>query len=142
MPDLAIDATRSLPSESLSWKAARASGPGGQHVNRTESKIQLTFDPALVPWMDEHTKRRLATLAGRQVDSEGRVLISSQEHREQSRNLDAAFERLVALVKQALVRPKRRVATKPTKSSQRRRLQGKREQSEKKARRGKVERDD
>lgn len=122
-------------------KTARASGPGGQHVNRTETKVQLTFDPRAVPWIDEGTRLRIVALAGRNVDKEGRILVTSQEHREQALNLAASREKLQALVTKALVRPKRRVATKPTRASKARRLDEKKRRGQTKAGRGRV-RDD
>ena len=125
----------------MTVRTSRASGPGGQHVNRTETKVQLQFDPRAVPWLDPAARQRLIALAGRSVDSEGRILISAQEHREQSQNLEAAREKLKALVLKALVRPKRRIATKPTRASKTRRLNEKKRRGETKAGRGRV-RDD
>ncbi len=143
MPDdLGVDARHVLPAASMSWKYSRASGPGGQHVNRTESKVQLTFDPLAVPWMDTGTRLRIIALAGRNVDSAGCIMIVSQENREQPRNLESAREKLAELVRRALVRPKRRIATKPSKASKRRRLDDKRQQSDKKQGRGRVQGDD
>jgi ribosome-associated protein len=139
--DLTISRTRILPGHSLTVRTSRASGPGGQHVNRTETKVQLQFDPRGVSWIDEGALQRLLALAGRSVDSEGRILISSQEHREQSQNLEAAREKLKALVLKALVRPKRRIATKPTRASKARRLDQKKHRAQTKAGRGRV-RDD
>lgn len=130
--DLYIDETRTIPGHALSWSAARASGPGGQHVNRTESKVQLTLDPNQVFWLIGPIRERLLRLAGHQADGSGQITIASQEHREQSRNLDEARERMAELVRKALVRPKRRIATKPTKGSIRRRLDDKRHTSIKK----------
>ncbi len=140
--DLRIDARRVVPANAMSFKYARASGPGGQHVNRTESKVQLTFDPRAVPWMDEGTRLRIVALSGRSVDSVGCILVTSQEHREQPRNIDDARDKLRELVTRALVRPKRRIATKPSKASKRRRLDEKSKHSDKKQGRGRVRSDD
>lgn len=124
----------------MTWDAVRSSGPGGQHVNRTSSKVLLRFDPQRVPWMDSETKARLRVLAGkRRVDGDGCVLLQSQATRDQTRNLDDARKRLAEMVRAALVRPKRRIATKPSRGSRERRLQGKREQSQKKQGRKKVD---
>ncbi len=143
MPEeLRIDARRVLPEASVTYKTARASGPGGQHVNRTESKVQLTFDPRAVPWIDEGTRLRIIALSGRHVDAGGRIQITSQEHREQPRNIDDARERLTELVRRALIRPKPRIATKPSKAAKRRRLDEKSIQSAKKQARGRVRGDD
>jgi ribosome-associated protein len=130
--DLQIDETRTIPGHALSWTAARASGPGGQHVNRTESKVQLTLDPNQVYWLLGPVRERLIRLAGHQADGAGHITIASQEHREQSRNLEEARGRMAELVRTALIRPKRRIATKPTKGSIRRRLDEKRRTSIKK----------
>jgi ribosome-associated protein len=141
MDDLPISKTRVIPGQALDVKTARASGPGGQHVNRTESKVQLTIDPAQVPWIDAGTRLRMVALAGRNVDREGRIYVVSQEHREQPRNLDNARAKLVELITKALVRPKRRVATKPTRASKVRRVNEKKQRSETKATRGRVRED-
>ncbi|MFM2421201.1 MAG: hypothetical protein RL385_5924 [Pseudomonadota bacterium] len=139
MPDeLSIDPARIIPAEALEVRTARASGPGGQHVNRTESKVHLRFDPRLVSWLDERARTRLYTLAGRSVDSEGRILIVSQEQRDQGQNLDRAREKLATLIRAALVRPKLRIATKPTRGSKERRIEGKKRRADTKAGRGKV----
>jgi ribosome-associated protein len=136
--DLPVALGRVIPKEALKVKTARASGPGGQHVNRTESKVQLTFDPRAVPWIDEGTRLRVVALAGRNVDGEGRIHVTSQEHREQERNLEDARQKLQDIVKKALIRPKKRVATKPTKASKRRRLEDKRRIGDKKTQRRRV----
>jgi ribosome-associated protein len=139
--DLPVALGRVIPKEALKVKTARASGPGGQHVNRTESKVQLTFDPRAVSWIDEGTRLRVIALAGRNVDSDGCIHVACQEHREQDRNLNEARDKLQELVKKALVRPKRRIATKPSKAAKRRRLDDKRRTGEKKSRRGAVKDD-
>jgi ribosome-associated protein len=139
--DLTISRTRTLPGHSLTITTTRASGPGGQHVNRTESKVQLQFDPRAVAWIDESTRLRLVALAGRQVDKQGNILVSSQEHREQAQNIETARTKLKELVLKALVRPKRRIATKPTRASKVRRVDDKKHRAKTKADRGRV-RDD
>lgn len=139
--DLTISRGRILPGHALTVRTSRASGPGGQHVNRTETKVQLQFDPREVPWIDEGARLRMIALAGRSVDREGKILISSQEHREQSQNLEAAREKLKALVLKALVRPKRRIATKPTRAAKARRLDAKKRRAQTKAGRGRVRED-
>jgi ribosome-associated protein len=139
--DLPIQRSRVVPAQALEIKTARASGPGGQHVNRTESKVQLMLDPALVPWIDPGTRLRLIALAGRNVDSAGRVFVVSQEHREQPRNLESARAKLAELLTKALVRPKTRVATKPSKRQKAKRVDEKKLRAKTKATRGRV-RDD
>jgi ribosome-associated protein len=136
--ELLIARGRVIPATAMCVKTTRASGPGGQHVNRTETKVQLTFDPAAVTWLDEEAKRRLYRIAGQSVDHEGRILIVSQESRDQPQNLDRAREKLSAWVSRALVRPKKRVATKPTRASKERRLEGKKRRADTKSARGPV----
>jgi ribosome-associated protein len=140
--DLSISRTKLVPGKALEVKTARASGPGGQHVNRTESKVQLTLDPAEVPWLDEGTRLRMIALAGRNVDGEGRIYVVSQEHREQSRNLEDARTKLTELIQKALTRPKKRIATKPSKRQKAKRVDEKKARSKTKAGRGRVSRDD
>jgi ribosome-associated protein len=136
--DLTIKRGRVIPASAIRVKRARASGPGGQYVNRTESKVQLYFNPDAVSWIDAEVKKRLYALAGQSVDSRGNVLITSQEQRDQQRNLVRAREKLAAMVRRALVRPKRRVATKPSRASKERRLEEKRRRADTKSRRTRV----
>jgi ribosome-associated protein len=131
--DLPITRARLIPGQALDVKTARASGPGGQHVNRTESKVQLTLDPAQVPWIDEGTRLRIVALAGRNVDRDGRVFVVSQESREQPRNLETAREKLAEIVKKALARPKKRIATKPSRAAKARRVDEKKHRAKTKA---------
>src|SRR5688572_17822308 len=140
--DLQLSRTRVIPGSAISVRTARASGPGGQHVNRTETKVQLRFDPQAVPWIDAGMRLRIISLAGRNVDSEGCLLFVSQEHRDQAQNLDAAREKLRALVLKALVRPKLRIATKPSRAAKARRVDEKKQRAKTKQHRGRVSRDD
>ncbi len=140
--DLPISARRIIPACALSVRTARAQGPGGQHVNRTESKVQLVFDPCRVDWIDDSLRLRIIALSGRNVDSEGCVHLACQEHREQGRNLEDARAKLVELVQRAMTRPKKRVATKPSRAAKARRVNEKKQRGETKANRGKVSRDD
>ncbi len=139
---LPIDARRVIPAEALSWEATRASGPGGQHVNRTSSKVRLRFDPQQVTWLHPEARERLYRLAGSRASRDGSIVVESQETRDQSRNVMDARRKLAELVAQAMVRPKRRVKTKPTRGSQRRRLDAKKRRSKTKALRGRVRGDD
>lgn len=139
--DLPISRSRVIPASALEVRTARASGPGGQHVNTTESKVQLFLDVAAIPWLDAGARTRLYALAGRAVDSDGRIQVQSQENRDQLRNLTEARDKLAELVRRALVVPKRRIATKPTRGSNQRRLESKKRTSDKKSSRSRV-RDD
>ncbi len=124
-----------IPRAELDAKATRAGGPGGQHVNTSSTRIELRWNPAasraLAALPDELRAHLLARLAPR-ADAAGWVRVVASEHRSQRQNRDAAEQRLAGLVAQALVVPKRRKATKPTRASVARRLEGKRRQADKK----------
>jgi len=135
---LPINERLTIPARDLAWRAARASGPGGQNVNKVETKVTLRFDLEGSEALTPEQKRRLRGIAGRRLDAEGAVLVSAQAERSQQQNLERARAALRSLVLRALVVPKRRIATGPTKAQKRRRLRNKRRQSEKKSARGRV----
>jgi ribosome-associated protein len=123
-------------------RAARASGPGGQHVNKTSTAVELRFDARASATVPEEVKPRLSRLAGARMTSEGVIVLFAQEHRSQVLNREAARERLAALLREAAVRPKRRRPTRPTLASRRERLEGKARRAGVKAMRGRPSRDD
>lgn len=127
-----------IPVRDLEWRAVRSSGPGGQNVNKVSSKVELRFDLDGSDALSPSVKARLSQLARNRLDADGRVLIVSQKTRDQLQNLNDAREKLAALIASALVVPKVRRPTKPTRGSTRRRLEGKKLQANKKQARGRV----
>ena len=133
---ITVTDTISVPESEVQERFVRASGPGGQNVNKVATAVQLRFNVAASS-LPEDVKHRLAKLAGSRMTQDGDVLIESREHRTQAQNREAARERLAALIKQASVKPRRRRKTKPSKSSVEKRLVTKKIRSQQKAFRSK-----
>ncbi|MCP4868700.1 MAG: aminoacyl-tRNA hydrolase [Proteobacteria bacterium] len=127
-----------IPPDELAWRTSRAGGPGGQHVNTTDSRVELIFDLAGSRVLNDRVKARLRTLGGRRVNAEGKLTISSGQHRSQHRNRGVCTDRLRALILDALrPPPPPRKKTKPSRAARQRRLTSKKQRGQTKKGRGK-----
>lgn len=135
-PTLAIDESE------LSERFVRASGPGGQNVNKVSTAVELKFDAAHSPALTDEALERLRTLAGTRMTADGVLVIDARRHRTQAQNRVDARERLADLLRQALVKPRRRRKTRPTPGSVERRIQSKQKRGETKRGRGNAGSDD
>ena len=127
-PNLAIDESK------IDWQFVRAQGPGGQNVNKVSSAAQLRFNTYSLP---VDVLMRLQKIAGKKITQEGELIITAQRFRSQEQNRQDALNKLIALLQQASIKPKKRRKTKPTKASVQRRLEKKQRQSKIKKMRGK-----
>lgn len=125
--EIPITARVRIPAREITLSYARSGGPGGQHVNKTATKVLLRWNVPASAALDEDTRARLIARLGSRLTEEGDLLVTSERHRDQSRNVDDAVAKLVTLLRAALRRPKRRRATRPTAGSRERRLQSKKQ---------------
>jgi ribosome-associated protein len=137
-----ITPTLVIEDAELEERFVRASGPGGQNVNKVSTAVQLRFDVGRSPALSGEVRERLRALAGSRMTDEGVLVIDARAHRTQGQNRDEARERLADLVLRALVRPKRRKKTKPGKAAKERRLDTKKRRSDTKRARSRLRRDD
>jgi ribosome-associated protein len=119
-----------IPRNELTFSFIRASGPGGQNVNKVASAVQLRFNVRTSPSLADEVKVRLCKLAGNKMTRDGELVIEAKRYRVQERNRVDAEQRLVALIRKALAKPKRRRLTRPTAASQARRIESKKHKGE------------
>lgn len=131
--DLAVRPGVVVPRDAMSVRAVRSSGPGGQNVNKVSSKIELRVDLGRIRGLDPGATTRLRALCMGDLDAEGHLLVVSQRTRDQPRNLEDALEKVRSLVARALVRPRPRRATRPTRGSVERRIAEKKRRGQTKA---------
>jgi ribosome-associated protein len=124
-----------VPEAELRVRTTRSGGPGGQNVNKVETRVELVWDIQGSPSLDERLRTRLLQRLASRLDSEGRLRLVAAEHRSQARNRDEVMTRLREVVRVALTPQRRRIATRPSRGSKLRRMDAKREQGEKKRRR-------
>lgn len=137
---VAIPVTRSISidSDELQESFTRAGGPGGQHVNTTDSAVLLRFDVGASPSLPDAVKTRLAVLAGSRLTRDGVLVLRSEGARSQLLNRQEVRERLIELIREATIVPKRRRPTKPSKAAKAKRMEGKTKRSAVKSLRGRV----
>lgn len=130
--DIVITPALTIPRAELQFRASRAGGPGGQHVNTSSTRVELLWDLSHSTVVSDEQRGRLLTKLAARLDAAGMVRVVASDRRSQSQNRDAAAERLAALVRQALVVPRKRRPTRPTRASREQRLADKRKRGERK----------
>ncbi|MFL5613457.1 MAG: alternative ribosome rescue aminoacyl-tRNA hydrolase ArfB [Gemmatimonadaceae bacterium] len=129
---IVVSPTLTIPASEITFRASRAGGPGGQHVNTSSTRIELLWDLTRSAAVSEAERARLLEKLAARLDAEGMVRVVASDRRSQSQNREAAAERLAKIVRQALVVPRKRRATKPTAASREQRLNEKKRRGERK----------
>lgn len=114
-----------IPRGRLAISFSRSGGPGGQNVNKVETRVEVRFHLATADWIPPGTRARLAAQKATLINQEGELIVSSSQHRSQAQNLDACLEKLAGFLTEASRRPRRRIATRPTRGSKERTLREK-----------------
>ncbi len=135
--DIIINDLVVIPGSELQYTASRSSGPGGQHVNKTDSRIQVRWNIPSTSALSDFLKRRVMNVLATRLTDDGDLLLAADSNRSQHRNREEVTQRLAALVREALVPPKPRRRTKPTRASRQRRLDDKKKRADVKRQRGK-----
>jgi ribosome-associated protein len=135
---LQITPSVAIQDSELDERFVRASGPGGQNVNKVATAVELRFDAARSPVLSGPVRARLRAIAGTRMNADGVILIDARRYRTQVQNREDARERLAELIRQALVPPRRRRKTRPTRSSVEKRIESKKQRAEKKRGRGRI----
>ncbi|HEX6367371.1 MAG TPA: alternative ribosome rescue aminoacyl-tRNA hydrolase ArfB [Longimicrobium sp.] len=131
-----------IPRAELTYRATRSGGPGGQHVNTSSSRVELAWDVGASPSLTDEQRARIQDKLANRINSEGVLLMSSSEQRSQHQNRESVTARFAELVAQALIIPKKRIKTRPSRASKEARLDEKKKRSEVKKMRGSIRHDD
>ncbi|HVR72765.1 MAG TPA: alternative ribosome rescue aminoacyl-tRNA hydrolase ArfB [Planctomycetota bacterium] len=119
-----------LPRDRLTIRFSRSGGPGGQNVNKVETRVEVRFALDAADWIPTPVRARLRRLAAERINREGELIITSSRHRSQSRNIEDCLEKLKELIQAASRRPRKRIPTKPTGGARERRLEGKKQRGD------------
>lgn len=132
MSELQINATLSIPIDEFQATFIRASGPGGQHVNKSSTAVQIRYDVTRSASLPDDVRRRLIQIAGNRMTTAGELIVTAQRFRSRERNRLDALERIAALVRRAAIVPKKRRRTRPSGASRKKRLDDKRKRGDRK----------